>query len=102
MADGGYDPCECIWSHEQAMRRLISLLRSSQGYCSSDECYQDMPGPSSTPAGGDSTFFLLMMGWIVLAIVLFFLRPQSVRDRGISKPTNNQGPNNNPPSDPVQ
>ena len=31
MADGGgWDPCECIFNHEMAMRRLLSLLRSSQ------------------------------------------------------------------------
>ena len=35
MADGGWDPCECIFNHEMAMRRLLSLLRSSQvlGLC---------------------------------------------------------------------
>ncbi|MBN3281958.1 SIM14 protein, partial [Polyodon spathula] len=26
MAEGGFDPCECICSHEHAMRRLINLL----------------------------------------------------------------------------
>ena len=30
MADGGWDPCECIFNHEMAMRRLLSLLRNSQ------------------------------------------------------------------------
>lgn len=27
MAEGGFDPCECICSHEHAMRRLINLVR---------------------------------------------------------------------------
>ena len=26
MSSGGYDPCECVWSHENAMRRLINLV----------------------------------------------------------------------------
>ena len=26
MAEGGFDPCECIWSHEAAMRRLMGLV----------------------------------------------------------------------------
>ena len=26
MAEGGYDPCECICTHEYAMRRLINLV----------------------------------------------------------------------------
>lgn len=28
MAEGGFDPCECICSHEYAMRRLINLVSS--------------------------------------------------------------------------
>jgi len=41
MADGGdFDPCECIYSHEMAMRRLLSLLRQSQSYCTDNECPQ--------------------------------------------------------------
>ena len=38
MADGGFDPCECIFNHEMAMRRLLSLLRQSQSYCTDNEC----------------------------------------------------------------
>ena len=36
----GFDPCECIFSHEMAMRRLLSLLRQSQNYCTDNECIQ--------------------------------------------------------------
>ena len=28
MADGGFDPCECIWNHENAMQRLMNLVSS--------------------------------------------------------------------------
>ena len=28
MAEGGYDPCECVCTHEYAMRRLINLVRA--------------------------------------------------------------------------
>ena len=28
MADGGFDPCECIWNHENAMQRLMNLVGS--------------------------------------------------------------------------
>ena len=38
--DGGFDPCECIFNHEMAMRRLLSRLRSSQSYCTDNECIQ--------------------------------------------------------------
>ena len=26
MADGGFDPCDCIWNHENAMQRLMNLV----------------------------------------------------------------------------
>jgi Protein of unknown function (DUF2615) len=27
MSDGGnFDPCECVWSHEMAMQRLMNLV----------------------------------------------------------------------------
>merc|ERR1712088_1079617 len=45
MADGGWDPCECIFNHEMAMRRLLSLLRNSQSTCTDNECFTDgLPG----------------------------------------------------------
>uniref|UniRef100_A0A7N5JID1 Small integral membrane protein 14 n=1 Tax=Ailuropoda melanoleuca TaxID=9646 RepID=A0A7N5JID1_AILME len=50
MAEGGFDPCECICSHENAMRRLISLLRQSQSYCTDTECLQELPGPNPSRA----------------------------------------------------
>ena len=54
MADGGFDPCECIFNHEMAMRRLLSLLRSSQAACTDNECFQDgLPGPGQGDAAGE-------------------------------------------------
>ncbi|XP_034043656.1 small integral membrane protein 14 [Thalassophryne amazonica] len=80
MAEGGFDPCECICSHEYAMRRLINLLRQSQSYCTDTECLQELPGPSGPDGGGgDLTFSMVLMGWVVLALLLFLLRPSSLR-----------------------
>ncbi|XP_068176732.1 small integral membrane protein 14 isoform X2 [Antennarius striatus] len=101
MAEGGFDPCECVCTHEYAMRRLINLLRQSQSYCTDTGCPQELPGPGS-PAGGDGdlTLTMVMMGWMVLAVVLFLLRPSSLRR---SPPTSKApGPHNSdrrePPS----
>ncbi|KAF5902287.1 small integral membrane protein 14 [Clarias magur] len=102
MAEGGFDPCECICSHEHAMRRLINLLRQSQSYCTDTECLQELPGPGS-PTGGDLTVPMIIMGWMVLALVLFLLRPTSMRGpRTSNKPTSpftNNG--REPPAPPV-
>lgn len=82
--DDGFDPCECIFSHEAAMQRLISLLRSSQSACTDSECFQELP--SMQQAAGGSGFFLVMVGWMVLAMVLYYLRPNSLRNRDGGKP----------------
>jgi len=86
MADGGFDPCECIFNHEMAMRRLLSLLRQSQGYCTDSECFQDgLPGPENAQGAGNN-FFMFAMVWMMMAFVMYLLRPQSMRDRGDAKP----------------
>ena len=42
MADGGFDPCECIWNHENAMQRLMNLVGSgARSMLNLDEKYQD-------------------------------------------------------------
>lgn len=101
MADG-FDPCECIFSQEQAMQRLINLLRNSQSQCTDSECFQELPGPQgSPPIGGENNFFLLMIGWVVLALALYFMRPNRLRNHGDSKPNNNQGPSTPPPDNSI-
>ena len=70
MADGGFDPCECIFNHEMAMRRLLSLLRSSQSYCTDNECLQDgLPGPGQ--ATGKQMILMLMTNFSVRAMRFF-------------------------------
>merc|ERR1712072_1571745 len=94
MADGGFDPCECIFNHEMAMRRLLSLLRQSQSYCTDNECVQDglpgLPGPNAANGDGDNTFAMMAMMWVVLATVLYLFRPQSMRGEINTKPGNNR------------
>ncbi|XP_072663169.1 small integral membrane protein 14 isoform X2 [Canis lupus baileyi] len=85
MAEGGFDPCECVCSHEHAMRRLINLLRQSQSYCTDTECLQELPGPS-----GDNgiSITMILMAWMVIAVILFLLRPPNLRGSNLTgKPT---------------
>jgi len=98
MADGGFDPCECIFNHEMAMRRLLSLLRQSQSYCTDNECAQDgLPGP--TEGNGDNTFFMMAMAWVVLAMFLYLFRPSALR--GDAKGNRGGGPGNQRDEDPM-
>lgn len=61
-------------------------------------CLCSVPGPGGSVGGGggggggDLTLPLVMMGWMVLALLLFLLRPSSLRGpRPTGKPT---GPHN--------
>jgi len=95
-----FDPCECVWNHEHAMQRLLSILRSSQSYCTDNQCYNDAPGPQGSPDDGGFNIMLIMMAWIVAATALYLFRPESLRS---NKPTrNDHGPNdNNDPPAPI-
>lgn len=99
-----FDPCECVYSHELAMQRLISLLRNSQAYCTTEECFTSPPGPIATQndGGTDGTFMMFAMGWVLLALVLYFMRPTSLTQRGDAKPSRNNGPSQPPPDNSVQ
>ncbi|ESN99742.1 hypothetical protein HELRODRAFT_185806 [Helobdella robusta] len=104
MADGNFDPCECVWSHDAAMRRLLNLLRNSQSYCTENECIQDLPGPSSDMSSsfyGFSMMTMMIIGWLVVATALFLLRPPSLRRSNDGKPRNQGEPGNQDPPPPV-
>eukprot|EP00090_Calanus_glacialis_P009008 TRINITY_DN1733_c0_g1_i1.p2 TRINITY_DN1733_c0_g1~~TRINITY_DN1733_c0_g1_i1.p2 ORF type:complete len:107 (-),score=29.51 TRINITY_DN1733_c0_g1_i1:401-721(-) len=102
MADG-FDPCECIFNHEMAMRRLLSLLRGSQSYCTDNECLQDgLPGPGEGNAAADpGNFMMMMVGWMIMAMMMYFMRPQSMRNNSLEgKPQGPPGGNSQDPRDP--
>lgn len=95
------DPCECIWSQEMAMRRLLSLLRQSQAYCVDNECLEEMPGGLPNTQGGSNSILLMAICWLAVALVLYFLRPASLRNRGDTKRRDTGfGSNGSPPSPP--
>lgn len=79
------DPCECLFSHEALMRRLLSALRDSQTECTDTEC-EDPSGSGS----GDSGFGLpmLLTLWGIAALVLFLTRPASMRIMGRDRQAN--------------
>jgi len=102
MADE-FDPCECVYSQDSAMQRLLTMLRQGQSYCTDSECMEPPMSGNSTP--GDPTM-LLMALWCVMAVALFFMRPQSARPSGDSTDAAQEkaaaalANNNNPPPPP--
>ncbi|PBC26150.1 small integral membrane protein 14 [Apis cerana] len=92
MADEGFDLCECIWNHEFAMQRLLSILRQSQNYCTDNECFDmsRLPGPRDVSSWNLNFFMILLI--IVFVILMYALRPQSLRhlNNDIAKDRNNE------------
>jgi len=97
--EGGFDPCECVWGHEMAMRRLLSLLRQSQAYCTDTECFQNVIGPQGQSL--DSSF-LMMSLLFAFALLMFYMRPRSSSlAEGPSKPAHGDNDFNGfPPTPP--
>ncbi|GCC24652.1 hypothetical protein chiPu_0003054 [Chiloscyllium punctatum] len=79
------------------MRRLINLLRQSQSYCTDNECLQELPGPNASNDSG-ITLSMIIMAWVIIALVLFLMRPASLR--GYQTGGKSHGPQNNPRQDP--
>lgn len=98
MAEGGFDPCECVCSHEHAMRRLINLLRQSQSYCTDTECLQELPGPSSD---NGISITMILMAWMVIAVILFLLRPPNLRGSNLTGKPASPHNGQDPPAPPV-
>ncbi|VEN55392.1 unnamed protein product [Callosobruchus maculatus] len=93
---GGMDPCECIWGHELAMRRLLNILRNSQSYCTDAECIiNDTPARQSNPDHA-----LLMTIFVVVALFMYYFRPRRQSAEGPSKSAFNNS-NIDPPPPPT-
>ncbi|CAG9767908.1 unnamed protein product [Ceutorhynchus assimilis] len=93
---GGFNPCECIWNHEMAMRRLLNALRNSQALCTDTECFE--PGASSPGSAPTENFYFLIFV-IGIAMMLFVLRPRPQAIEPMNKPNNNS--NDPPPAPPI-
>ncbi|XP_045474570.1 small integral membrane protein 14 [Harmonia axyridis] len=89
------DPCECVWDHEFAMRRLLNLLRNSQTVCTDSECFDE--GPASSPPGTENALMVTLI-WVIV-FFLYLYRPSTRRAVLNSKPSNqdSQGAPPNPP-----
>ncbi|XP_065558295.1 small integral membrane protein 14-like [Artemia franciscana] len=95
---GGYDPCECVWSHEMAMRRLINMLRDSQSACTDTECFDSLPLQRPPSETSDTGFMGIICVWLLLALALFFARPRrQPEQQKESDDTQGNGPSPPPP-----
>uniref|UniRef100_A0A0K8TQD5 Small integral membrane protein 14 n=1 Tax=Tabanus bromius TaxID=304241 RepID=A0A0K8TQD5_TABBR len=95
-----FDGCECIWSHELAMRRLLSLLRQTQSHCTDTDCIEPtLPTPNNSEDGN----FALMTMFTLFAVILYFIRPSAFMGtrndahKSSEQPPGGQDPDNGQP-----
>lgn len=99
MADE-MDPCECLWNHELAMRRLISLLRQGQSYCTENECLDEFPSLPSPPQSSANSFMVMFL-MMALALAMYAMRPRRNQIQDSAKPSrNSQDHDGAPPTPP--
>ncbi|XP_024940580.1 small integral membrane protein 14 isoform X2 [Cephus cinctus] len=100
MSDKGFDPCECIWSHELAMQRLLSIRKGKCILMEKLNASFAVPGPRNGLPSSD--FFLMCMTFGIIAL-MYALRPRSLRQEraeGSKTRNNGGGPNGDPPAPP--
>lgn len=56
-------------------------LRDSQGYCTDSECLREGPGLEGNGLLQGNNLLLILLIWGVLALALYYLRPNSMRNR---------------------
>ncbi|XP_039747029.1 small integral membrane protein 14 [Pararge aegeria] len=94
------DPCECIWNNELMMRRIISMLRHGQSYCTDNDCLEPRTG-SGPAAQSDADGFLIMFLMLAVAFVMYIMRPRRNQIQDAAKPTANpQDRDGAPPTPP--
>ncbi|CAH8851284.1 unnamed protein product [Trichobilharzia szidati] len=96
--DSGFDLCECIQSHDGAMRRLLGILRQTQEYCSDSSCVDDLsPVPQGNQDPMSGTYMMTFVALLAVFAAILFGVPRFRSSDG--KPRNNfQGSNREPPA----
>ncbi|EDX08567.1 GD11869 [Drosophila simulans] len=76
-----FDGCECVWSQEYVMQRLINFIRQNQDACGDNECL-DVTGRNPHQAqiagrGDDSGFFVAMI-FLIVALFMNIVTPSTL------------------------
>ncbi|EDV57020.1 small integral membrane protein 14 [Drosophila erecta] len=75
-----FDGCECVWSQENAMQRLINFIRQNQNACTDTECL-DVAGRTSQQAQvagrSDDSGFSVAMIFLIVAMFMYIVNPST-------------------------
>ncbi|KAH8269465.1 hypothetical protein KR018_003415 [Drosophila ironensis] len=75
-----FDGCECVWSHEFAMQRLINFIRRNQNACTDTQCFDDVSGrmqQQQATGSGDGGSFNITVMFMILALFMYILNPST-------------------------
>ncbi|XP_068147612.1 small integral membrane protein 14 isoform X1 [Drosophila tropicalis] len=76
MADE--EGCECVWSHEYAMQRLINFIRQNQNVCTDTECFDgNAGGRGSQVSENNGSGFTIAMVFMILAMFMYVFNPST-------------------------
>ncbi|XP_022229753.1 small integral membrane protein 14 [Drosophila obscura] len=91
-----FDGCECVWSHEFAMQRLINFIRQNQNSCTDTECI-DVSGRLQPTGSGsdDGNGFFVAMVFMILAMFMYVVNPGTWGRLGLRSNTKNTRRDNN-------
>ncbi|EDW33279.1 GL20228 [Drosophila persimilis] len=91
-----FDGCECVWSHEFAMQRLINFIRQNQNTCTDTECI-DVSGRLQRTGSDndDGNGFFVGMVFMLLAMFLVVVNPSTWSRLGLRSNTKNTRRDNN-------
>ncbi|KAH8284899.1 hypothetical protein KR054_002550 [Drosophila jambulina] len=98
-----FDGCECVWSQEYAMQRLINFIRQNQNACTDTECF-DVTGRTQQQAqsvgGGEGNGFAIAMIFMIVAMFMYILNPSTWGQLTSNKPASGRRDNNQDGSPP--
>ncbi|XP_016947343.1 small integral membrane protein 14 [Drosophila biarmipes] len=98
-----FDGCECVWSQEYAMQRLINFIRQNQNACTDTECF-DVSGRTARQAPvagrGDDSGFTVAMIFLIVAMFMYILNPSTWGNLTSNKPAGVRRDNQDGPPPP--
>eukprot|EP00041_Stephanoeca_diplocostata_P025710 m.678614 g.678614 ORF g.678614 m.678614 type:complete len:100 (-) comp22807_c0_seq3:2453-2752(-) len=91
---GDFDPCECFFSHNGMMTRLLRMLQDAQDACTDGECNDGLlDDPTNTGGVGTAT---IVAAWMAVAAGLYMMRPRGNGVDGKPAPGSNGGHGRDP------
>ncbi|EDW49208.1 small integral membrane protein 14 [Drosophila sechellia] len=98
-----FDGCECVWSQEYVMQRLINFIRQNQDACGDNECLDvtgRTPHQAQIAGRGDNSGFFVAMIFLIVALFMNIVTPSTLGNFTSNKRAGGRRDNNQDGSPP--